>query len=133
MKRRWLSLHRRRVASAAATGAAATALVAALALRATPSSPPPPLADVPAATRPSDARLLDRNGEVLHELRVDRTRRRLDWTPLQAISPALVRAVIASEDRRFRDHGGVDGRALAAALWQRLRGGAPRGASTISM
>jgi penicillin-binding protein 1C len=105
-----------------------------LAWRAIPAAPPPPgIADVRAATCPSDARLLDRHGAVLHELRVDRTRRRLDWTPLAAISPALQRAVIASEDRRFRNHGGVDARALAAALWQRVRGGPPRGASTITM
>jgi penicillin-binding protein 1C len=105
-----------------------------LAWRAIPDLPPPlPLADVRAATCPSDARLLDRHGDVLHERRVDRTRRRLDWTPLADVSPALLRAVIASEDRRFQAHGGVDAPALAAALWQRLRGGPPRGASTISM
>ncbi len=114
--------------------ALAVGLAAVLAYRAIPAPPPPPpLADVRAATCPSDARLLDRNGTVVHEIRVDRTRRRLDWTPLAEISPALVRAVIASEDRRFYVHGGVDGHALVAALWQRLRGGPPRGASTIAM
>jgi penicillin-binding protein 1C len=29
----------------------------------------------------SDSLLLDRNGEVLYELRTDKVRRRLDWTP----------------------------------------------------
>jgi penicillin-binding protein 1C len=82
---------------------------------------------------PSDARLLDRHGEVVHERRIDRTRRRLAWTPLEAVSPALIEALLASEDRRFYQHGGVDWRAVGAAAWQRLRGGAPRGASTISM
>ncbi|MFN8644615.1 MAG: transglycosylase domain-containing protein [Candidatus Binatia bacterium] len=115
----------------AAGGVAIAALLAWWALPAAP--PPPALAEVRAATCPSDARLLDRHGEVLHELRVDRHRRRLAWTPLADISPALVAATIASEDRRFRAHGGVDARALAAALWQRLRGGSPRGASTLSM
>ncbi|MDX2171002.1 MAG: transglycosylase domain-containing protein, partial [Deltaproteobacteria bacterium] len=86
-----------------------------------------------AAYCPSDARLLDRHGEVVHERRIDRTRRRLAWTPLDAVSPALVDALLASEDRRFFAHGGVDWRAVGAAAWQRLRGGAPRGASTISM
>ena len=98
-----------------------------------PPPAPPTIAEVRAATCPSDARLLDRHGAVLHELRVDRSRRRLDWTPIDEVSPALVAAVIASEDRRFLRHGGVDAPAVAAALWQRLRGGPPRGASTLSM
>src|SRR6185369_5575692 len=38
-----------------------------------------------------------------------------------------------SEDHRFFDHGGVDWRAILAAAWQRARGGALRGASTVSM
>jgi penicillin-binding protein 1C len=94
---------------------------------------PPSFAAVRAAYRPSDVRVLDRHGEVVHEVRVDRSRRRLEWTPLAAISPALLRAVIACEDRRFAAHGGVDARALAAGAWQSVRGGRPRGGSTISM
>jgi len=94
---------------------------------------PPTAADVRATACPSDARLLDRHGVVLHERRVDQRRRRLAWTPIDAVSPALIDAVLTSEDRRFRTHGGVDVVAVAAAAWQRLRGGAPRGASTISM
>ena len=94
---------------------------------------PPAFSGVREAWRASDAVLLDRHGEVLHERRVDPTRRRRAWTALDDMSPALVAAVLASEDRRFRDHDGVDARALAAALWQRLRGGAPRGGSTITM
>ncbi|MBX3027178.1 penicillin-binding protein 1C [bacterium] len=113
---------------------AALAVIAVLAWRSAPGAPPPPaFADVRAAACPSEARLLDRHGDVLHEQRVDRTRRRLAWTALADVSPALRRAVIASEDRRFQAHAGVDLRALGAALWQRLRGGPPRGASTISM
>jgi penicillin-binding protein 1C len=94
---------------------------------------PPRFEDVRAAYCSSDARLLDRHGAVVHELRVDPTRRRLGWAALDDVSPALTAAVLASEDRRFLVHGGVDWRAAAAALWQRLRGGAPRGASTVSM
>jgi penicillin-binding protein 1C len=85
------------------------------------------------AWRPSDLLLLDRHGEAVHELRVDAHGRRLAWTSLAEVSPALVRAVVLSEDRRFHAHGGVDARALAAAVAQRLAGGSLRGASTISM
>jgi penicillin-binding protein 1C len=101
----------------------------ALAAVATPPSP----AAVRAAWRPSDATLLDRHGEILHERRTDPSRRRLAWTPLHDVSPALVSTVLASEDRRFRAHGGVDARALAAAAWGRLSGAPSRGGSTITM
>jgi penicillin-binding protein 1C len=93
----------------------------------------PSYAEVRAAYRPSDVSLLDRHGEVLHEARIDRQGRRLDWTPLSAISPALQAAVIASEDRRFYRHGGVDAVALLASVARRFAGQPLRGASTISM
>ena len=59
----------------------------------------------------SDALLLDRHGEVIHELRVDPSVRKLEWVKLQDISPALRKAVIQSEDKRFYDHhwGGLEG------------------------
>jgi penicillin-binding protein 1C len=81
----------------------------------------------------SDSLLLDRNGEVLHELRIDRNRRRLDWTPLNNMSSALQEAVIQAEDKRFYDHGGVDYRAMSGALVQGLTQESLRGASTITM
>jgi penicillin-binding protein 1C len=102
-------------------------------LRETAAERLPTFADVRAAYQPSDIALLDRHGAVIHEVRVDKQRRRLAWTPLADISPALQAAVLASEDRRFYRHHGVDGWALMAAALQLLRGGPRRGASTISM
>ncbi len=81
----------------------------------------------------SDSLLLDRHGEIIHELRTDRDRRRLDWIPLKDISPALREAVIAAEDRRFFEHAGIDYQALGAALFNGLTSASLRGASTISM
>jgi len=81
----------------------------------------------------SDSVLLDRHGEIIHELRTDRERRRLDWTPLKNISPVLKEAVIQAEDRRFYEHGGVDYRSIGAALIQGLTSEGLRGASTITM
>ena len=66
--------------------------------------------------RKSDSLLLDRHGTNLHELRIDKSGRRLDWTPLKNISPALKEAVIQAEDKRFYDHGGVDYKSMGAAL-----------------
>jgi penicillin-binding protein 1C len=81
----------------------------------------------------SDSLLLDRHGEVLHELRTDKDRRRLDWTSLTEISPALREAVIQAEDRRFLDHSGVDYRAAAGAVMKGLSSESLRGASTLTM
>ncbi|MBY0408502.1 MAG: transglycosylase domain-containing protein, partial [Rickettsiales bacterium] len=47
--------------------------------------------------------------------------------------PLLVQAMVASEDRRFFSHAGVDWRARAAALWQNMKARKVlRGASTIT-
>jgi len=81
----------------------------------------------------SDSVLLDRRGEAIYELRTDPKRRRLDWTPLKDISPALKEAVVAAEDRRFYAHSGIDYLALGAALFQGLTSSGTRGASTLSM
>lgn len=83
--------------------------------------------------RSSEATLLDRHGEVLQSMRIDLQARRLQWTPLSRISPALKQRLIDAEDRRFDRHHGVDWRAVAGALRDRWRGGAHRGASTIEM
>ena len=94
---------------------------------------PPDFDGVRRGWKPSEVYLVDRSGEVIHEQRVDRRRRRLEWVGLGNVSPALLAAVLTSEDRRFHAHGGVDGRAVAAAAVQRLTGGGARGASTITM
>jgi monofunctional biosynthetic peptidoglycan transglycosylase len=56
------------------------------------------------------------------------------WRPLDKISPALIRAVMAGEDARFCRHHGFDWRAIETA-WRRYESGRGRllGASTISM
>jgi penicillin-binding protein 1C len=77
--------------------------------------------------------LLDRHGTVIHELRVDRNGRRLDWVTLEQVSPAFLRAVVRAEDKRFYEHGGVDWLALTDAALDSMFSSKPRGASTLSM
>ena len=55
-----------------------------------------------------------------------------DWVSLNAISPNLVNAVIASEDGKFCSHRGFDWDAIQAALEYNAQGQGIRGASTIS-
>ncbi|HKV53518.1 MAG TPA: penicillin-binding protein 1C [Candidatus Binataceae bacterium] len=99
------------------------------------TAPPamPSFAEVRSRWRPSDAQLLDRHGYPLYEMRIDSHGRRLAWISLSEISPALIQAVIASEDRRFSSHHGVDLEALAGAVLHRALGRRRRGASTITM
>ena len=54
-----------------------------------------------------------------------------EWMPLESISPALVKAVIAAEDQRFCSHSGIDWVELQKVLDDE---DAPRrGASTLTM
>lgn len=85
------------------------------------------------AWRSSEGQLLDRAGVVLHVLRLEHQERRLDWVPLSEISPVLREAVIASEDKQFYSHGGVDWTALGAAAIKSVTASRPRGASTLTM
>ena len=69
----------------------------------------------------SEAVLVDRQGRELARRRTDPDQRRLDWLPLSAISPDLVRRLVAAEDKRFWQHHGVDWRAVAGAVGHRQR------------
>ncbi|MGH8589365.1 MAG: penicillin-binding protein 1C, partial [Gammaproteobacteria bacterium] len=62
-------------------------------------APVPSYARVRADYRTSEKQLLDRHGEIIHELRVDATRRRLGWTAIADISPVTLEAVVRAEDR----------------------------------
>ena len=93
----------------------------------------PTFQEVENSYKKSDAVLLDRHGKVIHELRVDSKGRRLDWISIKDISPALIKTVIHSEDRRFYEHHGVDWKAVGSTVIKNVFAEAPRGASTITM
>jgi penicillin-binding protein 1A len=51
--------------------------------------------------------------------------------PLSAVSPSLVQALIATEDKRFLDHPGIDWRRVLGAAWHTVRGHT-QGGSTLT-
>jgi penicillin-binding protein 1C len=93
----------------------------------------PTFSEVRARWRPSEAELIDRNGDPIQELRIDSHGRRFAWTTLEQISPALKMAVVTAEDRHFWSHRGVDLIALITSAMRAAVGERRRGASTITM
>ncbi len=87
------------------------------------------------ALRGSDAQrfqVLDRGGQPLG-ITYRNPFNTTDLVPLHAVPELLRSAFVASEDRHFFEHRGVDWTARAGALWQDMRAGhAVRGASTIT-
>ena len=81
----------------------------------------------------SDLYLLDRKGEILHQLRQNSKVRSYQWLPSEKIPAVMTTALLKSEDRYFYKHQGVDVKGLAASLYQRLFKNSERGGSTISM
>jgi penicillin-binding protein 1A len=81
-------------------------------------------------TPPQASRVLDRNGELVGHLAAERR----VVVPLARIPPHVQRAFLAVEDRRFREHGGVDLRRALGALVRDLRTlRYDQGFSTITM
>ena len=77
-------------------------------------------------------RILDRNGNPLYEI-LDPTAGRRTYVTLDKISPVLIAATIATEDKEFYEHPGFDAVAIVRALWENYRtGGQGGGASTIT-
>ncbi|HET9424794.1 MAG TPA: PBP1A family penicillin-binding protein [Gemmatimonadaceae bacterium] len=75
-------------------------------------------------------RVLDRNGRLIGRLAVVR---RVN-VPLSAVPTYVQAAFIATEDRRFYEHDGIDWRSFMRALARNVReGGIREGASTITM
>ena len=76
--------------------------------------------------------ILDRNGNQLYDI-MDPNAGRRTYVPLNKISPYVVAATIATEDKEFYTHPGFDPMAITRALWQNYTtGGTVSGASTIT-
>ncbi len=91
-----------------------------------------PLPDTVSSDRATiSLRITDRAGHLLREIRPDG---RGHPMALDAIAPAAIDALLATEDRRFWRHPGIDPLALVRAAWTDLRHGAIiSGGSTITM
>ena len=57
---------------------------------------------------------------------------RRNFTPLKDFSPYMISAILAAEDERFYDHGGLDYQGIIRAAIHNVKGGAKQGASTIT-
>ncbi len=88
---------------------------------------------VRAAHPASDARLFDRNGQLLARRQILPGARRYDWVPLTDLPTTLQQGLLLSEDHRFFQHHGVDWQAVLGAAWENLRYNTHRGASTLTM
>lgn len=88
--------------------------------------------DLPDAAAAADETtiIVDRDGDEIARLHGEQNRVPLG---LDEVSPVLIDAVIAAEDRDFFTHPGVDPVAIARALWADIRSeGALQGGSTIT-
>ena len=77
-------------------------------------------------------RILDRNGNVLYEI-IDPNAGRRTYVPLMRISPYLIAATIATEDKDFYNNPGFDPLGIMRAFYQNYTTGkVVSGASTIT-
>ena len=108
---------------------AGLALAGVLALAAMPRLlPAPPLLD----GVPFSRTVTDRNGVLLRVTSAEDGQIRL-FTPLEDVSPSVVRSLLTYEDRYFYEHPGVNVPALLRAAWSTLTGPRAIGASTVTM
>ncbi len=76
--------------------------------------------------------ILDRHGELLRQVLSDEAGR-CRWVKLEEVSPYLVKATLAAEDRHFFTHPGISGSAVIRAVFQNLsQRRIVSGASTIT-
>lgn len=89
--------------------------------------------DLPPLVVATGTEVLDRDGQLLRAYTTEDGRWRLATT-LDNVDPRFIAMLIAYEDKRFRDHRGVDPRALIRAAWQAATTGRiVSGGSTLTM
>jgi penicillin-binding protein 1A len=87
----------------------------------------PSISDIRKARLEQPAQVMSEDGKLLAEYKwANRV-----WVPLKDIAPAVVTALIATEDHRFYDHFGLDWRRMLGAAWYTLQG-KRQGGSTLT-
>ena len=81
---------------------------------------------------PGSTAVFDAQGKLLRLTLADDQQYRL-WTPLKAVSPEFVEALLLHEDQHFYAHPGVNPAALLRAAVATYGGGVRQGGSTITM
>ncbi|MFH2104463.1 MAG: transglycosylase domain-containing protein [Chloroflexota bacterium] len=77
-------------------------------------------------------RILDRDGAVIYEI-LDPNAGRRTYVSMNQISPYMIAAIVATEDKDFYSHPGIDIFGIVRAFWQNYRSGETvSGASTIT-
>ena len=88
----------------------------------------PSVADLRNAREVDPATVVSADGVTLTRF----ARRNREWKTLDEVSPAVVEALVATEDRRFYSHGGIDLLGWGAVAKDVATGQGLRGASTIT-
>lgn len=124
-------MHRwRRLKIAAAVAGGAVALLTTVSIAWIVSLGPLPLDDA----KQVSTTIVDRNGRLLRAYAMDDGRWRLPVRGVGDVDPAYIDTLLAFEDKRFREHHGVDPIALGRAAWQLAsHGRIISGGSTITM
>lgn len=87
----------------------------------------PSISDIRKATLEQPAQIMSADGQRLAEFK----RSNREWVTLEQISPQVIDALVATEDRRFYQHHGLDWRRLASSIFYTLQGDR-QGGSTLT-
>ncbi|OCJ09261.1 penicillin-binding protein 1C [Rhizobium sp. AC44/96] len=121
-------MRRKRTVAIAATAGILLAGAVVFALLVLDKAFPPPL-----DTASVSAEVLDADGELLRAFATEKGRWRLKTT-VDDVDPQFLKMLVAYEDQRFYEHGGIDPWAIGRAAFQLVTNGRiVSGASTLSM
>ncbi|QXZ11392.1 transglycosylase domain-containing protein [Comamonas sp. Y33R10-2] len=87
----------------------------------------PSISDIRKAKLDQPTQILSADGKLIGEFK----RSNRQWVPLAQISPAVIKALVATEDHRFYDHHGMDFTRTVGSVIHTLNGN-PQGGSTIT-